>query len=192
MSNFQSENLEVKPMLPYQAAISMAEKTFMACDEGYNKDVYAYDASSGAEPYLCAPALIDFNLADTSQPYHSQIVERAKKLISYAAYYSACAILWVCDLAKMNERSKEETTSERLIKSKVKSGIQNPTAVSVEQIRDWGRLNNMFPGADVPIPGLDAAWAQSFSMALFVFVPIVALTTVLILQDILDNPLKKK
>lgn len=184
-----SENLEVKPMLPYQAAIAMAEKTFMACDEGSNKDIYAYDASSGSEPYLCSPALIDFDLKEISHPYHSEIVERAKKLCCYAVYYTACAILWICELAKMNERTKVQTTSERLIKPKSTSDIKDPIAVSVEQIRDWGRLNFKFPEAKIP---LSAAWAQSFSMALFIFVPIVALTTVLILQEVIENPLKKK
>ncbi len=191
-----SEGLDIKPILPYIAAISMAEKTFLACDEGSNKDVYAYDDQTGSPPYLCAPALIDFDLGATSDPYHSEIAERARKLVSYAVYYAACAILWICELAKMNERTKEHTTEKRLIKVGISTKLKVPSAVSVDQIRDWGHINlpnemdHWLTSRGVD-PLLASEWAQSFSMSLFVLVPIIALSSAFILQGVLEDPLKK-
>ncbi len=191
-----SESLDIKPILPYVASISMAEKTFLACDEGPNKDVYAYDAQTPlpGEPYLCSPYISTFDLMDKSHIYHSMLVERAKKLISYSVYYTACAILWICELAKMNERTREDTISQRLTKPATKEGIRNPTAISVDQIKDWGLhhtgdMERWLTGRGVD-PQLASKWAQSFSMTLFILVPFIALASAFILQGVLEDPLK--
>lgn len=105
-SNAGFKNPALEPIDPYAAAMMMSLITFSACD-----------ISGGYMGELASGARVDkgneVDGLEWSDPINSANTreERAKTLLKWAVYYSACAIMWVLDRCEIVNK---DTTTGRL------------------------------------------------------------------------------
>ena len=140
---WMNENgLELKPMIPFEACLRQAEYTQLGTDyqdeckslrNVQTGDFIPVDPMGiGGDDYYEYHPYCAWGMANNVDVLEGTAYgERQKELVYWAVYHSACAILWVCELANMNGRN---TYYDR---NKPSSGVTIREIPDHKQVTEW-------------------------------------------------------
>ena len=181
---FDEKNKGLEPIFPYQAAVNMAEITALALD--YKGTHSAYD---GEQLEMDWDNYVARNLCENPAECSCQLTTemkmscdtRAKELIMWAVYYTACAILWVLDLTSVEQRDTSNGGGEQAIE--VPTGPKAPN-----QVKEWIMGNDKQDRSSkwVSERGLDSI---NFSQSMIILAPIMIVSLFAFVPLLREKPI---
>ncbi|MFW9878556.1 MAG: hypothetical protein ACFFG0_36205 [Candidatus Thorarchaeota archaeon] len=162
-------NFPLEPLLPSEAVIRMAELTFTANDEKKNeRSIYDVENYKNPNPdSLYAYKLATYKTIDS---FTQLVRDRIKMLVINAVYYTARAILSVCQLAKTN------MLGNTTIANQTQSIATEP--LDAIKISNWIRTHKEGTYSLENIAtdlGIDITISSSLSMAFLLMCPLMLL-----------------
>jgi len=185
IEEFMAErNLNLYPMLPYEAALRTAEYNALGLDHyGSGRSIYDWDGD--IDTHYPASAYQGLSQDWPGQPgFDPRAGARMTEIVNWAVYHIACAILWILQFTDVENRN---TTEGRDNYSNGIPPIGGP--VDRRDIFDWVKAKGLSEGSGWPesYGGYGNYLNTSLSTSMFILAPLMLVGLAGLLIPMIDR-----